>query len=218
MANIGTIPSNFQAILNMLKKQEGGRLHRNPGEKDITNGYGIYKYVHPNADIWTYYNKLAVAVGITEPSYNWSDINLKVVQANVDPAEELWLSYLFYKDYYAPICLEQCDEIITPAIASIYANGSKLCIRSMQGALCKLYRDYVKDASFPSDFAIDGSFGPATKAWFLKVSTLDKRLIQEFKRQFLSHCKYEYQRLAESNPEKFGKFLKGWNNRVDSLI
>ena len=88
----------------------------------------------------------------------------------------------------------------------------------MQGALCKLYRDYVKDASFPSDFAIDGSFGPATKAWFLKVSTLDKRLIQEFKRQFLSHCKYEYQRLAESNPEKFGKFLKGWNNRVDSLI
>lgn len=63
-----------------------------------------------------------------------------------------------------------------------------------------------------------GLMGPGTRDWFLKVSSLPEADIAEYKNLFLSCCKYEYKKLADSNPDKFGRFLKGWYNRVDSLI
>lgn len=214
----GEIPVGFQDLLNMLRKQEGGKLHFNAGEKDITNGYGIYRYAHPAASIWKYYDDIAISLDIKIPSYNWSMENILAVQSRINANEELWLSYLFYKDYLAPVCLDQCHPLLVKPIASIYTNGVKLCVRAMQRALIYLYKDRLRDATFPADFAVDGLMGPGTRDWFLKVSSLPEADIAEYKNLFLSCCKYEYKKLADSNPDKFGRFLKGWYNRVDSLI
>lgn len=39
----------YKILLNHLYKVEGGVLHRNSEEFDITNAYGIYRHFHPKA-------------------------------------------------------------------------------------------------------------------------------------------------------------------------
>ena len=205
--------TNEKEMLDMLKKLEGGRLHFNKGEKDITNGYGIYRYAHPNAEIWKYIDNIAQSLGINVPSYRWSRDMISAVNINIDPEIEAKLSLVFYREYFAPTKMELYPASFIKCLVSIYVNGVKLYNRSLQLALNKM----IKAGRVPGPMlVVDGAVGNKTLG-VVKIITSKPELHEEFKQVFLDTCKESYTSLANSNPAKYGRFLKGWHNRVEAL-
>ena len=95
---VENIPARYKDILAFLKIQEGGVVHHNAGEADITNGYGIYKYAWPNVEIWKYIRSVGMIQGLPSETKSWSDAACRnVVTPNIDPKYDLWLSYKAYK-------------------------------------------------------------------------------------------------------------------------
>ena len=63
---------------------------------------------------------------------------------------------------------------------------------------------------------VDGAVGNKTLG-VVQIITNNPALHEEFKQVFLDTCKESYTSLANSNTAKYGRFLKGWHNRVEAL-
>ena len=205
--------TNENEMLIMLRKLEGGRLHYNKGEKDITNGYGIYRYAHPHAEIWKYIDSIARSLGINIPSYQWSQDMVAAVNKNIDPEIEAKLSLVFYREYFRPTKMELYPASFVKCLVSIYVNGVKLYNKSLQLTLNKM----IRAGRLPGPLlTVDGAVGNKTLG-VVQIITNKPELHEEFKQVFLDTCKESYTSLANSNPAKYGRFLKGWHNRVEAL-
>lgn len=212
------VPDTFQQLLADIRKQEGGRLHYNRSESDITTGYGIYRAANPKAEVFKYIDNVARDIGIKTPSKNWNNIDiLNRVNDAIDPDEELEYTYLFYKEYFAPVCLDQVHEVLVPVIASLYTNGTKFCITTIQRALNKIYTKYDLDPSYRV-MGVDGSFGPITKKWYLDLQGYGDTINLEFRYLLLVYAKSYYINLATKAPDKYLQYLTGWDNRVNNLL
>ena len=84
----------YKILLNHLYKVEGGVLHRNSEEFDITNAYGIYRHFHPKAEIFTYIDTIASSV-TRAPSNKWTKEQIVAINKLIDKNKELDLSYRF---------------------------------------------------------------------------------------------------------------------------
>lgn len=216
--HIGTIPESYRVLLHKIREQEGGRLHYNRTESDITTGYGIYKAKHPRALIFKYIEEIAEQNRITTDTTKWnSSIILDKINELIVPSMEVWLSYLFYKEFYKQLHLDQLHPILVDPFVSIYTNGVRLFVISLQRAINKIYQNYNIDPTF-SVTSVDGYMGPVTLKWYINISKQNEVIIKEFKNLFLLYAKSYYINLACKKPNKYLVYLKGWDNRVNGLL
>lgn len=208
------IPEDFQFVLNYLFKAEGGIIHRNKTEADITNGYGIYRAAHPRARVWDNIDACAKSLGICGPSSSWCGKDIQAINKALNKEEDRFLSYLFYVDYYKPALLEELPRNCILYGISIYANGPKLYGRSVQIAV----NEFIKAGHLKGDLLlVDGNLGPKSAAAVNAIKAMDSKKHEIFKSILLDVTKDQYVRLADSNPSKYGRYKRGWLHRVESL-
>ena len=229
------VPEVWKELLEDIKKQESGNLglHRNPTEYDITTAYGIYKYVHKNAEIFKYIDEVAKTIGIKNGSTYWTDrATLTKIQSAIDPEKELYYTYLFYKDYLEGIKLSLFPDKLKRYVASFYVNGPKLCNKALQMTCNQfIYYNYKqggyykrtkieKGKEVPNYLAQDGVLG--NQSWevikdILKLCETNEMYLMEFKYLFLLYMKTYYCNLVRTNTAN-AVYIGGWNKRVDNLL
>lgn len=215
---IGTVPESYKHVLAYLKRAEGGVIHYNNNEKDITNGYGIYKFIHNQAEIFQLYDEAASKLGIAGPSSNWKDKTiLGKIQDYVNKNlanEEYWLSYIFYQNYFKNLNLEAYHPLIASVMVSLYTNGTKLAGTSFQRAINVIYRKYNVGRAVSED----GILGPSSVGAIVNICKANESIVLEFKYLILLYAKSYYANLAAGNSSAYLQYLVGWDNRVNTLI
>ena len=213
LANIG---DGFNQTLDMLHRQEGGYLHRNRTELDITTGYGIYKYANPRASIWEYIDEVARSCGEMRHSREWDAKTIALINKQIDPVIERYYSYLFYKDYFAVLNLNAIPCVLIPLVTSIYCNAPKILIKGLQFGANKF--NITRHGPNAKKLAIDGVLGPTTRGVLenIYMSSTPEELLA-LKSYIIDGIKQGYRNLANANPPKYGRYLNGWLRRVNEF-
>lgn len=218
------LPSkHYKPILDNLLKAEGGTIHYNSREIDITSGYGIYRAVHPNAMVFKYIDSLAI--GITnKPSKEWTKKEIDEINKKLDPKVDRFLSYLFYRDIYKGAHLELFDESLVILMSNLFANAPKGAWMSIQEGLRDMQREDIIKLPMSELSIVDGAFGNKTRNALnylnnIKTETAYEKVLiyKVFKRSILMAMKTYYIELATAYPDKFLINLRGWNNRAEAL-
>ena len=140
---VGTIPDSYKQFMDLLKKLEGGVIHFNHTESDITTGRGVYKAKDTKAALlWDYIDAVAKECGLTGVSSEWGRIkaNLDTINAKVNSNTIEWLEYLFYKEYYANVYIDKFPTALQPTIVSIKATTQVGCAKAIQFAIQNMHR------------------------------------------------------------------------------
>lgn len=205
-------------LLDYLGEAEGTHLHYNSTEKDITTPYGIYRVSHPDAEVFTYIDKVAKSIGITKPSSKWNSVEVKKVDNAIDRGKLNELIYKFYEDFLVKIHLNTFDEEAKLAAFSMYVNSPKLMWKSVQSTINKFVTNKWIDYKIQT---VDGGYGNDTKNGLFKVNeACDSNPLFGviFEAYMVSHMQLEYAKLVADNPDKYLKYLIGWNNRVTKFL
>ena len=209
-------------ILDNLKEAEGGKLHRNSKELNITNAYGIYRHFHPKAKIWEYIDKVALNV-TRAPSDKWDDNMINKINLLIDPVIERELSKELYSLYFKrlPMDLINIDTILV--IANCFTNTQTGTLEAIQEGLNDCYKyglfkfTPTKPRKDNNVLTVDGDFGTESKRAleaFMSVSDRKDRLI--FRSCMLLWMKSNYIKLAVNNQTGMLPNLRGWDNRMES--
>lgn len=225
-----TREQKVEKFLNMIKKQEGGKLHYNKGETDITTGYGIYRASFPNAKIFNYIDEIAKGLGISNPSNKWNKTEIEKVNVKIDSKKEDELTEEFYvENYFKKIDIFELPVQMTLAVGSMLVNSQKLGSKALQMSynllLKKFSKRYPKEFSGINSISEDGIIGPATaKAVYTLVKAVEGlggTATDLWFSIYMSCAKSLYVEMATDNgkEDKQLPFLKGWVlNRCDYLI
>lgn len=223
----------YWLLVEKLKKVEGGVIHKNKGETDITTSCGIYRGAHPNAKIFTYIDQLAAAVGINKPSSQWGKIELDTINSHIDSDIEMSYSVEFYKDYIGGVIdINKLPQELIWSFYNIYVNSNKIAAKALQYSSNLMLRKYPKLFNSNSDkkeLTVDGKIGNGSRSIVYGISEIVKFLPQGdiygeiWKMYFIQRCKTEYVLIgttdvAETGTDKDLKYLRGWINRCDSLV
>ena len=208
-------------LLNYLAKAEGTQIIRNKTESDITAPYGIYKTMHPNADIFKEIDKIATKAGLSGDSKSWTKSNLDVLNEYVlknNLSQTLKrLAAVFYDNY-----LEDAELNLYPQKAmitrfSLYTNSPKLANKATQDAI----NDFITNKLISHDLlTVDGDAGANTKQALKLIFDLcerDDNLGLLFESYMLLSMSKNYAKLAVLNHDRYLEYLNGWNNRLDKL-
>jgi len=207
-------------LLQYLYRAEGDKLHRNSNEKDITTPGGIYKFVHPDAKIFDYYNSLARKLGNSKDSSKWSESDIHAIDSISDSTIVASLVEEFYKEYLAGAKLDLLPDEAQVAMMSMYTNSPKKAWKSVQQSIVDMGKSNVIPSNIANIGAVDGIAGRKTEKalrYILSISVDDTICAYYFEALMLSNMKTLYARLALSNFDKYGRYLKGWFNRMDFL-
>lgn len=218
------IPKQYEVILDDLKKAEGGYLHYNSKEVDITTGYGIYKAKHPGALVFKYIESLATDIN-SNPTNTWKDqATLKKIDNRINPEVERYLSYLFYKDFLAGARIELFDPSNVILVTNLYTNSPKGCWMSIQEGLRDMQKDGILKIPLDKLSGVDGLFGDVTRKALIAFSEIvteteyEKVLINKlFRKSVLLAMKTYYTKLIAGDPSKHLINAKGWDNRMEEL-
>lgn len=219
----------YEALLNHLFKAEGGKLHKNSKELDITNAYGIYRYANPKAEIWNYIDGLAMTV-TRAPSKAWDAVQIAKVNNLIDKKIERELSYNFYKKYLAPLKLELYPDDLTVTLVDCFANTQTGTYKAIQEGLNDCYKyglfKFTPKKPQPNGniLLVDGDIGSGTimaiNAFFNNPEVKDPeiRRLQNiiFKNCMLLYMKSYYAEITVGKPDKFLGVLKGLCNRMEN--
>lgn len=218
------VPTEYVVFLDSLKKAEGGYIHRNQGESDITTGYGIYKAVHPTAEVFNYIDSLAKTLNIYGDSSSWTKIEIDKINKILNVNTERYLTYLFYNKYLAGAHLNLFTPQMIPVMVNLYTNSTKGAWMSIQEGLRDLHADGILDLHKSDLSTVDGKYGGKTKralVMFKNIKTTtdyEKDLLNIiFRKSVLLAMKTYYTKLVTARPDKFLKFAKGWDNRIEKL-
>lgn len=207
----------YEKLLDSLYQFESGRLHYNGKEKDITNGYGIYRFQQPKAALWTYIDSLAKGI-TTLPSSKWTKDIVDKVNAKIDKTKERELTYQFYKSFFANTHLELFHEDLVILMVNLYTNSPTGAIESIQEALNDCYEYGIFKVTKEEVPEVVGQFGPKTQTAIKKFSdNADEKDIIIFKNCALLYMKSYYGELAVDKSSTMLVNLKGWNNRMEAL-
>lgn len=209
-------------ILDNLKEAEGGKLHRNSKELNITNAYGIYRHIHPKAKIWEYIDRVALTV-TRAPADKWDAAMINKINLLIDPTIERGLSKEFYSSYFRnlPTDLIHTDSILV--IANCFTNTQTGTLEAIQEGLNDCYKYGLfkftpsKERKDGNILTVDGKFGDESKralTAFMSVSDRKDRLI--FRSCMLLWMKSNYIKLAVNNQTGMLPNLRGWDNRMES--
>ena len=227
------IPEQYKMLLDNLKEAEGGYLHRNTKELDITTGWGIYKgkgLGKQFTQLWKYIDSLAIQV-TNEPSDKWTEDICEQIDSLMDKDIEEKLSYLFYKDYFKGAHLELFHKDLVIMMSNLYANTQIGAWESVQEALRDVSKQGYLDIPLKELSGVDGGFGKMTKDGlnrFMEIVELadtitniplgpsikmQDLLLDNFKKSALLHMKSYYGELAFNRQDTMLVNLPGWNNR-----
>lgn len=223
--------NNYLKLVEKLYVVEGGKIHKNKNEKDITSSCGIYRYAHPNADVFKYIDQIAIAVGITKPSTQWTSTELELVNKHIDKDLELSYSVDFYKTYFKVLDLDKLHDIMIWPFANIYTNSNKIANKAMQTS-CNLMMRYNPKLFNPNnlkELVVDGIIGNGSREVIYTISSVLAFLPDGdvyavlWKMFFINACKSEYILLSTNEVSSTGTdkdiiYLKGWSNRCDALV
>ena len=219
-----SIPTEFEVLLDSIKIVEGGILHYNNKETDITNGYGVYRAIHSDNIVFKYIDSVAKDITGLKSS-SWKDkVLLNMIDNVIDKDIDRYLSYLFYKEYLKNAKLYLFDSSLSVMLAGLYSNSPVGMWKSVQESLLDMVKDdilplSIKDLSLP-----DGVFGSKTENALLILKNLEtstkkekELVIKLFKKSILLSMKSYYINIIDDNPDKYVKNILGWNNRVEEL-
>lgn len=211
-------------FMNMIKKQEGGKLHRNKSEKDITTGYGIYKYSFPEAEIFKYIDSLAKSLNINKKSSEWSKSEIETINKNIDTNKELQYTIDFYNnEYFKKIDIYKLPIQLTLSVGSILINSPKIASKALQISYNTMIK-LIDSLSNEKQIDEDGIIGSGTRNAIYKLSEkvessdTDKYLWFYI---FINSVISQYVDMATDNgkEDKQLQYLRGWVlNRCDYLI
>lgn len=199
-------------ITKSIKAAEGDKLHRNSSESDITSAYGIYKTAHPTASIFSYYDEVAKELKINTSSKDWKSQDIELIQSKVDNS----IIYKHVKDFYSkftPLDLNKLPFTVANAYFNIYVNTPKGSNEGLQLTL----NAFIKLKKIEGEvLKVDGLLGNKTKELLYKAVTLIEE--REFLLTYLIYANNYYVDLVVKSPDKYLKYLKGWDNRIDNLV
>jgi len=208
----------MKVILDYLREAEGSQIHYNNGEDDITAPYGIYRVAHPDAKIFKVIDGIARWAGILYDSSEWTTNvinringyikNNVVMQAEVYEAVEE-----FYKDYLKGAHLDMFTDECKIAMMSMYTNSNKGAWKAVQGALITLVKNDKLQVKMEDLSTVDGYYGSKTAKALSKVD-VDPLYFEAL--MLLGMLDY-YVELWYKNPSKYGKYLRGWKERMVKL-
>ncbi|WP_069435740.1 MULTISPECIES: putative peptidoglycan-binding domain-containing protein [Campylobacter] len=176
---------SFDEMLNLELSSPYNALHKNKGESGYTF-MGIYEGAHPSWKGW-------------ELVYRTLDLYKNLDKASYECYQNVFLTDLvkeFYKlNFWDKLRL---DEIKSDRIADlIFKFAVNVGIKRA-----------VRYAQMVANVKIDGIIGNNT---INALNSLDSGYFEErYKAEFMKF----YDELAKRNPDKNGKFLNGWSNRV----
>lgn len=207
-------------VLEMLKKAEGGKLHRNKSELDITTGYGIYKHVCPNEKIFKYLDEIAKSLNINKNSKEWDSDDLEEIQANIDYEKELEYTKEFYINYFN-LDLNILPNNLALGYCSIYVNSNKIANIALQKSTNFIIENYYKKCKKISEDGILGNQSKKTiEEVFKYVKLQSDQMDNVWFLSFINFCQFEYVKISTDNgkEDKQLQYLKGWINRCINLL
>lgn len=204
-------------LLEYIYVVEGDYLHRNYSEKDVTSPGGIYKHVHPDASIWSYIESVASAMDIHANTNTWSKQDIDRVNAKLDKTLiDLYVKE-FYDSYLSGAHLELFPEVLKIVMFNIYTNTTSGAWKAIQSSLIDLAENDLIPLEVNELSTVDGKYGKKTKNGLLALVTVPVDVQVTFKFCIYNNMKTHYVKLATKHPEKYGKYLNGWINRIDNL-
>lgn len=221
---------NMKIFISRLRKQEGGKIHRNRTEFDITTSCGIYRFQHPDAKVFSYIDEIASSLGITNPSTEWRKEELDKINDLIDSSIEDEFTADFYRDYFKSLDLNKLHRCLIWSYASIFITGNRLANKALQKScndLLNLYPDIFHPDRFGTRLKVDGIIGSGSRDLVYRVTEVvydnQSYLGHIWKFLFISACKDYYVEIATSDVEKTGTdkdliYLRGWINRCNSLL
>lgn len=216
------IPRQYVKLLDHIESAEGGVLHRNKNESDITSSWGIYRGSPDGknfTELWDYIENVGKNV-TDKPTHLWDSETIKAVDEIIkqDPITEHYLSYKFYKKYLRGARLKLFPDELVIVMANLYTNTPLGAWMSVQEALIDITKDKILDLELDDLSAVDGGFGKKTRDSLIKFrDNSDWKDVLIFKKSILLAMKTYYIDLSTSDVEKYLRNLPGWNARVENL-
>ena len=205
-------------ILKYLGTVEGTELHRNSTESDITTPYGIYREEHPTASIFNYIDTVASENGFDSPSSEWGKEEIVIINELLDNDTVENLVIEFYDNFYKNLHSDLFSDKTVLAAFSLYTNSPKLLWKSVQASINKFHTNGFINYKIQS---VDGAYGNSTSNGIKLVNDaikLNDIYDYVFESYIISNMQKEYAKLVVMNPDKYIKYLNGWNNRVTALL
>jgi hypothetical protein len=212
----------MKEIIEYLKKAEGVTVHRLAGEKDVTAPLGIYKHVHPKAKIFELLDVIALECGIVEDSKNWNKSDISAINKRIEDKgyfpkiEEL--AKEFYEEYLEAAHIEYFPKQAKLAMFSMFTHSSKNSFKAVQAAINSFVSS--KHINYKG-IEVDGIYGSDTNNGLIQIKLLADEipfLGYLFEATMIFEMSRIYGQLVVRNPEKYLKYLNGWNNRLDKLL
>jgi len=204
---------DIKEVVKYIGEVESKLVHRNEGEEDITCPYGIY--LKPNSRMYQYIVELAESLDIDKDTKEWNNDDIKIVNSLVEKSAYgvQQLAEGFYRDFLKDAHMELFPKECQVAMYSMYTNSPKNAWKAVQEALLEMSVIF----NFPSNLSsIDGSYGEKTKNGLDFITSLESEGYH-FETRMLSNMKSIYIKLWKSNPDKYGRYLSGWDNRMSHL-
>lgn len=217
---IGDIPYNYKIFLDHVKEAEGGYIHRNPKEINLTNSYGIYAgsaAAKAIPELWDYLEDVAKPL-TSLPMHKWSPRLISRIEPLVDDEVERYLSYKFYEKYLEGARLHLFSKDLVLVMGNLYTNSPLGAWKSVQEALRDISKDNILPIELKELSIVDGKFGPKTERAlreFDRIADWKDRII--FKKSILLAMKTYYSELIARNADKFLINIRGWNHRIEEL-
>jgi len=197
-------------LVEYLKRAEGTYLHYNVGEKGITADTGIYYTSFPKWEGWDFISQVAQEIGMT---------NFTPMQCSKSGLRELSKAIHdnYYEEFYGLIEKFVQEEYIDklrldefPGAKSALSYFS-IVVNGGAGRGGKILQKVLNSAG--AGLVVDGKPGNKTFAALTSIPLDDAYLNQEL----LQGMQDFYDYLIRKNPSKYGRFGKGWTNRLIAL-
>lgn len=201
-------------LIEYLEKAEGKVFHYNRGESDLTSPLGVYKHAWPKAEIWNYVDSITTDLNLPEDTSDYDAEDVEVLNSKMNYGKVIELVSDFYDDYLKSAHLELFPSACQVTVFSLYVNSPRNMWRSVQQALNQFHLNHFIEFKVQT---VDGLYGGSTKAGLELIKGEDIMQGYLFEAYILSNMKTQYAKLVAKNPDKFLKYLNGWNNRMNVL-
>lgn len=204
----------MEEILKYLGTTEGTEIHYNLYEKDITSAGGIYRYTHPDANVFKIIDRIALELGIVYASKDWTKIVIsrvnEYIEDNKNVQDEIHKAVAeFYEEYLRGARLWRFPKECQVAMMSMYTNSPKGAWMSVQNSIIHLVKSNQVGLLMSEISIADGLYGNKTKRALEYVT--DKVDPMYLETLMLFNMLQYYVKL--NNPT----YIKGWMNRLDKL-
>ena len=148
--------------------------------------------------------------GITQKTYDAWKTGKRVPDSVRDLETHMEVVERFYTDYFTTYHVWELPECLQYIFADFVVNAGSAAVKIIQGMV---------------DIEPDGVWGTGTshavanwknniESQLSKDQNVDNKLIMVFHEKKLEH----YRKLASTNPEKYGRYLPGWERRCNHVL